>query len=185
MAHALTRVFDGIVDSITTNVTVKNAFTDSKISTIGIWDTGATGSVITKSTAQKLGLKPVSAAKVRGVHGERIVNVYAVEITLHNDQITLTTSVTECDELSGDKSIGVLIGMDIIQMGDFCITHENGKTIMSFIKPSQKAINFVEDIREYNRMLTIHNAWKKQGNERCPCGSGKLYKNFHGKITYK
>ena len=99
MAHALTRVFDGIVDSITTNVTVKNSFTDSKISTIGIWDTGATGSVITKSTAQKLGLKPVSAAKVRGVHGERIVNVYAVEITLHNDQITLTTSVTECDEV--------------------------------------------------------------------------------------
>ena len=34
MAHALTRVFDGIVDSITTNVTIKNSFTDSKISTI-------------------------------------------------------------------------------------------------------------------------------------------------------
>lgn len=184
MAHALTRIYDDIVDCITTNVTVKSTFNDTKISTIGIWDTGATGSVITRSVAQQLGLKPISAAKVRGVHGERIVNVYAVEITLHNDQITLTTSVTECDELSGDKSIGVLIGMDIIQMGDFCITHEKGKTIMSFIQPSQKAINFVEDIREYNRMLKIHESWLKQGNDLCPCGSKKKYKNCHGKVTF-
>lgn len=185
MAHALTRIYDGIVDCITTNVTVKNTFNDTKVSTNGIWDTGATGSVITKSTAQQLGLKPVSIAKVRGVHGERNANVYVVEITLHNDQITLTTSVTECDELSGDKSIGVLIGMDIIQMGDFCITHENGETIMSFIQPSQKAINFVEDVREYNRMLKIHETWMKHGNDLCPCGSNKKYKNCHGKITFK
>lgn len=146
MANALTKIYDDIVDCITTNVTVRNAFDNSVVATTGIWDTGATSSVITKSTAQKLGLKPVSIAKVRGVHGEHCANVYVVEITLHNNQITLITSVTECDELSGDGSIGVLVGMDIIQMGDFCITHENGKTIMSFIKPSQKAIDFVKEI---------------------------------------
>lgn len=33
MAHALTRIFDDIVDCITTNVTVKNTFNDTKIST--------------------------------------------------------------------------------------------------------------------------------------------------------
>lgn len=142
MKQVLTVVYDDIIDCIVTNVTVKSVFGGGEISTSGIWDTGASASVITKNTAMRLGLKPVSIARVRGVHGEHDANVYVVEIFLQDGQISLTASVTECDELSGDGSIGVLIGMDIIQMGDFCVSHEMGRTFVSFVKPSQGAVDF-------------------------------------------
>jgi hypothetical protein len=39
----------------------------------------------------------------------------------------------------------VLIGMDIISMGDFAITNARGKTIFSFVIPSlNKKISFIE-----------------------------------------
>lgn len=185
MANALSKYYTGIVNCVTTPVILTNTFTGKEIKTEGIWDTGATDSVITKSMAQELGLAPVSKTVVRGVHGECNANVYYVKITLNNDNITLDTLVTESDELRADKSVGMLIGMNIIKMGDFCITNNNGCTVMSFICPSQKKIDFVEDINEYNRLLKMHEAWLRHGNNRCPCNSGKIWNNCHGKIRYK
>ncbi len=143
-----------------------------------------TGSVITKTTASALGLVPVSRTKVRGVHGVQEVNVYYVNITLNNEEITLTTSVTECDELSADHSVGLLIGMNIITMGDFSITNYGGNTVMTFRRPSLESIDYVKEINEHNRYLKIHQIWLKKGNNKCPCNSGKIWDNCHGKSKY-
>jgi len=145
--NALTHESSTITNSIITSVNVTNTFTRDQLQTKGIWDTGATNSVVTKSTAQQLGLIPVSQAKVRGVHGIRSVNVYDVIITLHNKNIKLRTRVTECDELSADKSVGMLIGMNVINMGDFVITNYQGHTAMSFRVPSLQKIDFVAGIK--------------------------------------
>lgn len=182
--YALTHNHGKIADCITTSVELKNSFTGSVIITEGIWDTGATNSVITKEAAAALGLKPIQKANVRGVHGIKEVNVYYVNITLNNKSITLDALVTECDELSANNEIGMLIGMNIITMGDFSLTSFNGNTIMSFRVPSQGYVDFVEEISEYNRYLKIHEAWAKTGNDKCPCNSGKKYKNCHGKKIY-
>jgi len=185
MANALSKYYSGLSNSITTPVTLSNPFGNEIVHTEGLWDTGATNSVITKSMARRLCLKVVTRATVRGVHGEREVNVYYVRITLNNNNIVVNAQVTECEELSADSSIGMLIGMNIITMGDFCITSYDGKTVMSFIYPSQKKIDFVEEINEYNRLEKIHIARTKSGNDICPCGSGKKWKNCHGKIQYR
>ena len=185
MANALSIVYQGLVNCIETAVTLTNVFNNQQLHSLGIWDTGATNSVITKNAASKLGLRPISKAIVRGVHGEKEVNVYYVKIALNNEQITLSAKVTECEELSADDNVCMLIGMDIISMGDFSITNYEGKTVMSFICPSQKKVDFVEEIKEYNKLLKIHESWKKRGNDKCPCGSGKKYDNCHGKIKYK
>lgn len=66
MAKALTIRYSDIVECITTPVSLKNIFTGASLTTQGIWDTGATNSVITKSAAQELGLKPISRVSVRG-----------------------------------------------------------------------------------------------------------------------
>ena len=116
-----------------------------KIQTLGLWDTGATGSVITKKTAESLKLSPIKKATVIGVHGKKSVNVYFVNIALHNKNITLNAAVTECDELSDDNNIGMLIGMNIITMGDFAITNFKGNTVMSFCVPSLQKIDFVKN----------------------------------------
>jgi predicted aspartyl protease len=141
--HALTNSNKGIANSVITPVEITNVFTQSKAPTKGIWDTGATNSVITKSIAATLGLLPVKRTIVRGVHGVKEVNVYFVNITLNNKNITLNTQVTECDELSPDNSVGMLIGMNIITMGDFVITNYQGQTTMSFRVPSLQKIDFV------------------------------------------
>lgn len=185
MAHALSRYYDGLVSCIQTPVTLTNIFTQKQIHSWGIWDTGATNSVITKNAASQLGLKPVSKTIVRGIHGDKEVYVYHVKIALNNEQITLTTQVSECEELSANNDVCMLIGMDIIKMGDFSITNFDGKTVMSFICPSQKKIDFVEDINEYNKMLKVHESWIRHRNNKCPCGSGKKFENCHGKIKYK
>ncbi|MDR3297203.1 MAG: retropepsin-like domain-containing protein, partial [Prevotellaceae bacterium] len=134
----------GIARSIITPVEIKNVFSQDKVSTTGIWDTGATGSVITKSTASALGLLPVKRTRVRGIHGNKEVNVYYVNITLSNKNITLNTQVTECDELSVDNNVGMLIGMNIITTGDFAVTNYQGQTTMSFRVPSLQKIDFVK-----------------------------------------
>lgn len=185
MTNALTLVHQHRVNCIKTPVTLTNIFNGKQINSLGIWDTGATNSVITKSAASMLGLKPVGRATVRGVNGENDVNVYVLKIELNNKQITLTTRVTECEELSADCGICMLIDMDIITMGDFVITNFENKTTMSFICPSQKSIDYVEELEEYKRIVAIHESRMRQGNNICPCGSGKKFDNCHGKIKYK
>lgn len=184
--NALTRKNKGLLNCIKTNARIINPFNPSKEeSTLAIWDTGATNSVITKSVAAKLGLVPVSMATVKGVHGSRAVNVYFVKIVLNNENITITTLVTECDELSNSQDTGMLIGMDLIQKGDFCISNFNGNTIMTFRVPSIEIVDYVEDIRTHKHYLKIHELNMRKGlTDKCPCGSGKLFKNCHGKSPY-
>lgn len=180
--NAISRYYQKISESIVSDdVGVFNPYNGSLEKTSGIWDTGATNSCISKSLAQKLGLQPVQRASVRGVHGEEEVNVYLVVIVLPNDNIKIAVPVTECDELSEDGTACLLIGMDVITKGDFCITNLNGKTVMTFRVPSVEVIDFVADINEENRIHKMHKLWVSQGNDKCPCGSGKLYKNCHGK----
>jgi len=171
---ALTNSQQGLAKNIVTPVEVTNIFTSQKIETKGIWDTGATNSVVTKSTAAALGLLPVMRTMVRGVHGNKEVNVYYVKITLNNKNITLDTRVTECDELSPDNSVGMLIGMNVITMGDFAVTNFQGNTTMSFRVPSLQKIDFVSGMKTGQQIVKD----KVPGrNDPCSCGSGKKYKN--------
>ena len=151
--NALTNQNVGLCRSIVTPVEITNVFTNQKIQTQGIWDTGATNSVVTRSTASSLGLIPLKMATVRGIHGNKDVNVYYVNITLHNKNITLNSQVTECEELSPDNSIGMLIGMNVITMGDFAITNYQNNTTMSFRVPSIQRIDFVAGINSGQQIV--------------------------------
>lgn len=184
--YALTHRNDKLKNCIVTSVSIKDPITGAVADTSGIWDTGATNSVITKKKAQELGLKPVSMARVLGVHGAKQVPVYLVTITLNNQNISLTTQVTECEELSGDgKEVGMLIGMNIINMGDFAISNYNGETFMTFRVPSLEQIDYVQEIAEFNRCLKIHNLnVSKKLSDKCACKSGKDFKNCHGNSVY-
>lgn len=141
-------------------------------------DTGATNSVITKSIAQKLELVPISVANVRGVHGIQEVNVYFATITLNNKNISVSTFVTECEELSEDSSVGMLIGMNIITKGDFAVTNYQGNTTMSFRVPSLQKIDFVTGMKTGQPIIKDKVPGK---NDPCNCGSGKKYKHCCGK----
>lgn len=182
--NALSHKGANIENSLRTPVKVTNPLNAQIIETLGIWDTGATHSVITKASATQLNLKPVQYTNVRGVHGTKTVPVYFVSITLNNENITLNTLVTECEELSDNNDTGMLIGMNVINTGDLCITNFEGKTVLTFRTPSLARIDYVEEIAEHNRFLKIYQVQHQHGNDKCPCGSNKLYKNCHGQSVY-
>lgn len=100
-----------------------------------IWDTGATNSVITDIVAKKVSLLPTGMTEAHGVHGKNLVNTFIVDILLPNRVCIPNVRVSEGKLLD---NIDILIGMDIIQLGDFAISNTNGKTIFSYCLPPHK-----------------------------------------------
>lgn len=141
-----------------------------------IWDTGATRTVISKNVVQSCNLKPTGMAKVHTASGTDIVPTYYVSIGLPNKIVIPILQVTE-GVLTGTD---VLIGMDIMNSGDFVVTNKDGKTVFSFRMPSVECIDFVKDHEEKikQNQYPLHRANR---NDPCPCGSGKKYKKCHGK----
>jgi uncharacterized protein YecA (UPF0149 family) len=80
--------------------------------------------------------------------------------------------VTELDK-AHVGNFQVIVGMDVITLGDFSITNVSGLTMMSFRTPSLVAIDYVV---EANR-LTYAGVGR---NAPCPCKSGKKFKKCHG-----
>ena len=136
-----------------------------------IWDTGATGSVITEKIVKELDLMPTGMTKVSTASGERDVNTYIVSIWLPNNVVVGNVKVTE-GIIHGEYE--VLIGMDIITKGDFAITNYDGKTVFTFRFPSAECIDFVKKIRQESLVKAINKIGR---NDPCPCGSSKKYKH--------
>ena len=140
-----------------------------------IWDTGATNTVVNSIIVQECGLKPITVVNVQTANGERQSRVYLASIFLPNHVVFPQVRVTE-GVISG---AGVLIGMDIINRGDFAVTNKEGKTVFSFRMPSAECIDFVEQAKATNQSTDIFQNVGR--NAFCPCGSGKKYKKCHGK----
>lgn len=171
-----------IVPSIITDIGVSLPFgeelieiSDERIyNTKAIWDTGATHCVITKKVAEVLKLEPIGTIENHHAGGVSIVNQYLVNLYLPNNIVIPFHKVIECNNVDG--SFGILIGMDIIRHSDFAITNMNHATTFSIRFPSMQTIDYVE---EWNK--TKDKMFRNVGrNDKCPCGSGKKFKNCHG-----
>ncbi len=138
-----------------------------------IWDTGATNTVISERVVKDCGLKPIGMAKVYQAGGAtEDVNDYLVNIRLPNAVEVYNLRVTE-GKLRGQAN--VLVGMDIINKGDFAVTNYNGKTVFSFRIPSTERIDFIQQFPVSKSPVKVPP--KVGRNDPCPCNSGKKYKN--------
>ena len=108
---------------------------------VGVWDTGATNSVITQKVANDLDLKPIGIKEVHTASGSELQNQYMVNIILPNGVGIRNVFVTE----GRLNQIDILIGMDVITMGDFAISNEAEKTTMTFCMPSCHNFDFVKE----------------------------------------
>lgn len=165
--------------------------TDTKInpkshkkSFVAIWDTGATSSVISKRVAKEMNLTPIGKTVVSTANGMAEVSKYIVTLELPNH---LVINDIEVAEGNLGTNTDLLIGMDIITLGDFSITNVNNCTTFTFRFPSCNKIDYVEDARnlkitDLNKLKRkMENNIKKDGNRKCPCGSGKKYRYCCGK----
>ncbi len=143
MKRALTlKSKQGLERVLITPIEVYKASEDEFVSTKAIWDTGATGSAITRTIVDKLNLVPTGMAIVATASGEKRMNTYTVDILLPKVVVIKGIVATEVDALASDCD--ALIGMDIITLGDFSITNLRGYTCMSFRIPSSHEIDYVK-----------------------------------------
>jgi len=125
------------VRELKTNVTVfaVSAPPPNKSAVVSaIWDTGATHSVITPSLAEYLKLFPIDSANIIGVTNEKpeSVPVSIIHIALPNNVLISARRVC-ITNIGGGADM--LIGMDIISIGDFLISNFGNKTSFSFVIP--------------------------------------------------
>ena len=109
-----------------------------------IWDTGATNSCVSQAVISACGLAPVGMAQVHNAQTTTIEEAFSVNIYLPNGVGFSGVRVTRAKIPGAD----VLIGMDIINMGDFAVTNVGGVTKCSFRVPSGVHIDFVEEAKK-------------------------------------
>jgi len=142
--HNFTFEYNEIVRSLHTPVRIESAInTQGEIEIDGLWDTGAGCSLIRPEVASRLNLQRVSETFISTPSGKDIPSkVYIVNISLPNDAKILDLLVVE----GIPNSCDMLIGMDIINHGDFAISNFDGKTTFSFRIPSLMKIDFCKDL---------------------------------------
>jgi hypothetical protein len=107
---------------------------------IAIWDTGASASAISQKVIDACGLVPTGMTKVQTADGLVDAETFLVNISLPNNVGFASILVTKAKL---GTSCDMLIGMDIINMGDFAITNKGGNTVFSFRVPSEVVLDFV------------------------------------------
>lgn len=109
-----------------------------------LWDTGASMSSISPRIVEDLSLIPIGKILMSTANGTIPCDTYLVDIILPN-HVTIKDVRVSCCDLGTDADI--LIGMDIIQLGDFSISNADSKTTFSFRIPSIKEVDYVKEIK--------------------------------------
>ena len=169
--RAFTTSYGGISRELYNTITVVNKIKNIKKEYKALWDTGATDTIISKKVVEECGLIPTSRTSVDTAGGTVTANRYFVDLILP-DNIKINNLMVPELVLSHSD---LLIGMDIINKGDFSVSNYEGQTKFTFRIPSMAHSDHVEN------QTIIHSKKKQERNSLCSCGSGKKYKNCHGK----
>jgi len=137
---SFTSKYNGLARSLHTPVNVESAINPVvKIKIDALWDTGAGSSLIRPEVAAKLHLQPVSKTLISTPTDKDVPsNVYLIHIYLPNGAKII--NVHACEGIP--NSCDMLIGMDVISLGDFAVTNFSGRTMFSFRIPSMTEIDF-------------------------------------------
>ncbi len=141
-----TEKYSTIQDRIINSVAIINPKTNKAMPAKAQWDTGATGTCISKELAHKLNLIPIGMQQIHTPSGIGTVNQYKAHIVLNNEVIIQNTTVIDSE--IGSQGIDILVGMDIIQLGDFAISNYKEQTQFSFRIPSQEHVNYKNTLDE-------------------------------------
>lgn len=141
-----TEKYSTIQNKIINSVVIINSKTDSAMPAKAQWDTGATGTCISKELADKLSLVPLGIQRIHTPSGIGMVKRYKADIFLNNELIIKDIDVIDSE--IGSQGIDILIGMNIIQLGDFAISNYNGQTQFSFRIPSQEHVDYKHVLKD-------------------------------------
>lgn len=93
------------------------------------WDTGATTTIISERVVELLGLIPIGKTKISGINGIPVLtNEYCVDLKFSDDVSIQFVKVAEAPLLTMD----MLIGMNVINQGDFHLDFKDGNNLFTF-----------------------------------------------------
>ena len=98
------------------------------------WDTGATNTVIAPEVVQALGLSPNGKQALSTFGGIVESDTYLIDLCFENGYRIANLRVLSGEDYS---DYDVLIGMDVITKGDFCVSTVNDETVFTFRMPAQ------------------------------------------------
>ena len=124
----------------------KPDYTGGRYNAKAVWDTGATNTVVSTKIIKSLGLKPTGYCEVATADTKehKKAHTYYVDIGL----IDLKCGHTVIEVIEEDMKDDVLIGMDIIGLGDFAIC--NGRIFSYCCPPLPNALNLREKADRVN-----------------------------------
>lgn len=160
--NAFTVDYHGRSNKLKTTISISNG--SSTITGTALWDTGATTSCVSESVAQQLSLVPTGMMNIQTPSSTKAVKTYLVNVGLPNHLNVNDVQVCETD--IGKQGIEMLVGMDIISLGDFCVSNFNNKTVFTFRFPSKEKTDYVPQANIDNAIGPKHGKGNKKSKKR-------------------
>jgi len=143
-SYAFTVKYPGIVYELKSDCKINQAFSLSDEAGVPplrtfdcVWDTGASCSCISRRVVSECGLGPTGMTEIITANGSAETETYLINVLLPNNVLVQEVRVAACNLVGTD----VLIGMDIISLGDFVVTNKD-ETVLSFRWPSVECLDF-------------------------------------------
>ena len=157
--HAVSLDFTEKKNVIKTDCYVRSSYSTQAPQVIALWDTGAMFSAISSNLAIQLCLPIVGKRNIQGVHSNQEANMHLINLILPNN-----VEIVKVPVAAINIEFDVLIGMDIIGLGDFAICRGQ---YFSFVYPSfDNPINFVDKGNSVNKKVQSHNKKVQMTNLR-------------------
>ncbi|MDR0585927.1 MAG: retropepsin-like domain-containing protein [Treponema sp.] len=137
--YAFSRHYPSLARSLVTEARICKQFSgnpEESLTIRAVWDTGATSTVISPDAAGKINLVSIDKLSVYGVNSYTEVDVSIVSIILPNGIVLKNNRITICKL---PPTVDMLIGMDIILMGDLFICNADNRTLFSYAFPPYTA----------------------------------------------
>lgn len=161
VVNAFTVKYNGrIVNQLMTQISIHCE--GKSFVTNALWDTGATGTCISRNVVHNLSLIPTGITNIRTPSGQSERKTYLIDLTLPNN--VRINGVKAIDSEIGDQGLDVLIGMDIMSMGDFSVCNKN-ETIFTFRIPAVGKTDYVEDINK-QKLIGTHGKGKRKHKKK-------------------
>ena len=146
--------YNRIVPEIATTIIEENPISKQSVTVKGVWDTGATHSVISPKVFDILKLNQIDTAIVSGVSSINHKAIVTVANLILPNNVRIPDVRLTVDEIVNTE---VLIGMDIINFGDFSISNANKQTYFSFAcPPFENPTDLVEKADRMNERNKKH-----------------------------
>lgn len=124
------KLFDKPTESIKTQVKIKSSDNSAEYeNATAIWDTGAIFSGISRKMVEKLKLVPVDNGVTYTTMGNYVNKIYLIDLYINQDIQLKQVKVADCLNCPG---FDFIIGMDVLNRGNFQIKPKQDKTEFSF-----------------------------------------------------